>query len=186
MRLESGNAFEARHSLAPSLTSVLSLYPSSLHCRLLSGLLAGPQICQAGPASEPLPLLFSDIHAAPCFTPMWVLMKCPLLTKAFPNIFYDSPHLQHFLCAFPLNFLPCCCYVVAKLCLTLCDPMDCSLPGSSVPEISRQEYWSGLPCPSPGDLPDPGMEPTSPALAGGFFTATWEAWATEWIQPKSA
>ena len=33
----------------------------------------------------------------------------------------------------------------------------------------RQEYWSGLPFPSPGDLPDPGIEPTSPAL-GGFFT----------------
>ena len=126
LRLESGNALKARHSLAPSLTSVLSLYPSSLHCRLLSGLLAGPQICQAGPASEPLPLLFPDIHAAPCFTPMWVLMKCPLLTEAFPNISYDSPHPQHFLCTFPLNFLPCCCcYVVAKLCLTLCDPMDC-------------------------------------------------------------
>ena len=34
----------------------------------------------------------------------------------------------------------------------------------------RQEYWSGLPLPAPGDLPDPGIEPTSPALAGGFFT----------------
>ena len=34
----------------------------------------------------------------------------------------------------------------------------------------RQEYWSGLPFPSPGDLPDPGIEPTSPALGGGFFT----------------
>ena len=34
----------------------------------------------------------------------------------------------------------------------------------------RQEYWSGLPFPSPGDLPDPGVEPQSPALAGGFFT----------------
>ena len=34
----------------------------------------------------------------------------------------------------------------------------------------RQEYWSGLPFPSPGDLPDPGVEPVSPALAGGFFT----------------
>ena len=34
----------------------------------------------------------------------------------------------------------------------------------------RQEYWSGLPGPSPGDFPDPGMEPVSPALAGGFFT----------------
>ena len=34
----------------------------------------------------------------------------------------------------------------------------------------RQEYWSGLPFPSPRDLPDPGIEPASPALAGGFFT----------------
>ena len=44
----------------------------------------------------------------------------------------------------------------------------------------RQENWSGLPCPSPGDLPDPGIKPTSlksPSLAGEFFTtsATWEA-----------
>ena len=46
--------------------------------------------------------------------------------------------------------------------------------------FSRHEYWSGLPCPPPGHLPDPGIEPmslTSPALAGGFFTTstTWEA-----------
>ena len=32
--------------------------------------------------------------------------------------------------------------------------------------FSRQEYWSGLPCPPPGDLPNPGIEPTSPALQG--------------------
>ena len=47
-------------------------------------------------------------------------------------------------------------------------------------EFSRQEYWSGLPCPPPGNFPNPGMEPsslTSPSLEGGFFTtsATWEA-----------
>ena len=36
--------------------------------------------------------------------------------------------------------------------------------------FSRQEYWSGLPCLPPGNLPDPGIEPTSPALAHGFFT----------------
>ena len=45
---------------------------------------------------------------------------------------------------------------------------------------SRQAYWSEVPCPPPGDLPDPGNEPTSfgsPALAGGFFTTktTWAA-----------
>ena len=37
--------------------------------------------------------------------------------------------------------------------------------------FSRQQYWSGLPFPSPGNLPDPGIEPTSPALAGRFFTS---------------
>ena len=37
--------------------------------------------------------------------------------------------------------------------------------------FSRQEYWSGWPVPPPGDLPDPGIEPASPALAGGFFTS---------------
>ena len=65
-------------------------------------------------------------------------------------------------------------------CLTLCDAMDCSPLGSLSVRFSRQEYWSGLPCPPPGDLPDPGIKPASlksPALAGGFFTtsATWEA-----------
>ena len=41
--------------------------------------------------------------------------------------------------------------------------------------FSRQEYWSGLPFPSPGDLPKPEIESASPALAGRFFTtnATW-------------
>ena len=54
--------------------------------------------------------------------------------------------------------------LVTQLCLTLCDPMGCSLPGSSVHWIIQEEYWSGLPFPSPGDLPDPGIEPISPAL----------------------
>ena len=105
---------------------------------------------------------------------------------------------------------------VAGSCPTLSNPMDCSLPGSSVhgifqervPEwgaiillqlcpnlcdtrtvtcqaplsmgFPRQEYWSALPFPPPGDLPDLGIEAvslTSLALAGGFFTtsAPWEA-----------
>ena len=61
----------------------------------------------------------------------------------------------------------------AQSCLTLCDLMDYSPLGSSVMEFPGQEYWSGLPFPSPGDLPNPGIEPlsqVSPALTGGFFT----------------
>ena len=57
-----------------------------------------------------------------------------------------------------------CACSVSLLCLTLCDPMDGSLPGSSVQGFPRQEYWSGLPFPSPGDLSDPGIEPGTPAL----------------------
>ena len=49
--------------------------------------------------------------------------------------------------------------LVIQLCLTHCDPMDCSPPGSSVSMgFSRQEYWGGLPFPSSGDLPNPGIE----------------------------
>ena len=46
----------------------------------------------------------------------------------------------------------------------ICNPMDCRPSGSSVHGILQQEYWSGLPFPSPGDLPDPGIEPGPPAL----------------------
>ena len=53
---------------------------------------------------------------------------------------------------------------VAQSCLTLCNPMDSSLPGSAIMGFSRQEYWSGLPFPSPGNLPNLGIEPGSPAL----------------------
>ena len=46
--------------------------------------------------------------------------------------------------------------------LTLCNPTNCTPPLST--EFARQEYWSGLPFSSPGDLPNPGIEPRSPAL----------------------
>ena len=74
------------------------------------------------------------------------------------------------------------CTKSLQSCLILCDPTDRSLPGSSVHGILQQEYWSWLSFPSPGDLPNPGIEPaslTSSALAGGFFT-TNAAWETQW------
>ena len=57
------------------------------------------------------------------------------------------------------------CVCVAKwlqLCLTVCNPMDCSPPGPLSMGFSRQDYWSRLPCSPAGDLPDPGIKPTSP------------------------
>ena len=66
----------------------------------------------------------------------------------------------HYVCAQSLGLVP--------------DSLDYSLLGSSVPgNFPGQEYWSGSPFPPPGDLPDPGIKPESPAsptLAGGFFT----------------
>ena len=59
--------------------------------------------------------------------------------------------------------------LVTQLYPTLCDPMVYGPPGSLSMEFSRQEYWSGLPFPPPEDIPDPGIEPMSPALTGGFF-----------------
>ena len=62
---------------------------------------------------------------------------------------------------------------VAQSCLTLCDPMDGSLPGSSVHGILQARIQECLPFPPSGDLPNPGIEPASPlspVLAGRFFT----------------
>ena len=59
---------------------------------------------------------------------------------------------------------------VATSHLSLGDPMDCSPLGSSDYGISQQEYWSRLLFSSPGDLPDPGIKPTSLDLAHMFFT----------------
>ena len=77
---------------------------------------------------------------------------------------------------------------VAQSSLTLCDSMDCNLSGSSVHGIFRQQYWSGLPFPSPGDLPHPGIKPH--IVDRGFtIWATWEVllqtfipilWNTTW------
>ena len=62
-----------------------------------------------------------------------------------------------------------CCFV-PQSCPALCRPTAAARQAPLSWDFPRQEYRSGLPFPSPGGLPDPGMEPTSPALADGFFT----------------
>ena len=77
------------------------------------------------------------------------------------------------------------CSLLQVMCVCVCVCV-CAQPPSRVPllvnpctiarqlplsmEFSRQEYWSGLPFPTPRDLPDPRVKPTSPVLAGGIFT----------------
>ena len=60
---------------------------------------------------------------------------------------------------------------VAQLCPTLCDPMDVAHQAPPSMGFSRQEYWSGVPLPSPEDLPDPRFEPRSPAFQADALTS---------------
>ena len=79
------------------------------------------------------------------------------------NFLYLSIYLYIYICY--------CCCLLTKLYLTLfATPWTVTPPVPLSMGFPRQEYWSGLPFSSPGDLPDPGIEPTAPALAGGFFT----------------
>ena len=78
------------------------------------------------------------------------------------------------------QFVSCVCAKSLQSCPIWCNPMDGSHQAALSMGFSRQEHWSGLPCPPPGDPPNPRTEPTSlqsPASVVGFFTtsATWEA-----------
>ena len=89
---------------------------------------------------------------------------------------HHSPILEHFWVCVCACVCVLSCFSRAQLFATLWS-ITCQAPLSM--GFPRQEYWGGLSCPLPGDLPDPGMELeflTSPALAGGFFTArvAWE------------
>ena len=92
----------------------------------------------------------------------------------FHGFFLDQCTTVHSSYIHPRNVLDtltyCCCCLVIKSCLTLATPWTvvCQAPRSI--RFFRQEYWNGLPFPSPGDLLDPGIEPASPELANGFFT----------------
>ena len=108
-----------------------------------------------------------SLTSHPSLPPVWYLIFVGL------SVFYILlSHAGH------LKLLP--------LCLTLCNPMDCSPSAPMSLEFSRQEYWGGLPCPSLGDCHHPGIEPaslTSPALAGVFFT-TSATWGAQFHWPK--
>ena len=69
-----------------------------------------------------------------------------------------------------MSFLPSALCVLSHFsCVWLCDSMDYSPPAPLSMGFSRQEYWSGLPCPSPGDLPNPGIKPESLTVSWIFF-----------------
>ena len=109
-----------------------------------------------------------------CKKVMWNLLKSPVwfLNLGFTKLFLvDDSFCEGVFGAF-LRYLAASLAKSHQPCPTLCDCINCRPPGFSVHGVLQQEYWSGLPCPSPGDLLHPGIEPTSltsHALAGRFF-----------------
>ena len=78
---------------------------------------------------------------------------------------------KHSLVQILMHFSSICCCLVAKSCPTFATAWTVAHQIPLSTRFLRQEYWSGLPFPSPGDLPNLGTEPMSPALAGIFFTS---------------
>ena len=114
---------------------------------------------------------------------MLIYLKSPAFElDSWKHVFY-FPHqvllekdaCDHFICLFlgwPSPYYPLC-VSVTKSCPALCDVRYCSPPGSSVHGILQARALGWVVIPPPGDLPNPGLEPTSlgaPALAGGLFT----------------
>ena len=87
---------------------------------------------------------------------MIILNHVMSLYKITKVIYNDNIHI--------LYRNTCMCGKLLQSCLTLCNPMDCRVHQAPLfMGFSRQEYWSGLPCPPAGYLPNPGVESTSPA-----------------------
>ena len=121
----------------------------------------GGPLCDTRPfwTAERKPL---DVIGAESPRPSPSILPCP---QGHPK----APRLDLTLCHSPMKNYYCgCCYCsyccsVTSSCPTLCPPGPLSM------RIPRQGYWSGLAFPSPGELPNPGVKPASPALAAGFY-----------------
>ena len=126
-------------------------------------------------------MTFRRLNIQHCLRQTWLALE--LLDRAFCTAVWSSMlsrshwNSRSYMWKFFNSACVLSCVSHVWLCVTL---WIIALQAPLSMGFSRQEYWSGLPWPSPGDLPDTGIEPLSlmsPALAGKFFTAstTWEA-----------
>ena len=116
-----------------------------------------------------------------------IFMSILIILANINYLLFARRHTKHFTCEanssarHRITSWAICCFIginntyvhmTAWSCPTLCDPMDCSRQAPLSMGFFRQEYWSGLPFPPPGDLPDPGIQPVSLSLAPAtrFFT----------------
>ena len=95
----------------------------------------------------------------------WIMQSQPPTEKQSTNKGLQRIQLFRYLIAREKNKM-----LIAQSGTTLCNPMAVAHQAPLSMGFSRQEYWRGLPFPSLGDLPNPGIEPWSPVLAGRFFT----------------
>ena len=100
---------------------------------------------------------WSDLAVTPSLQATWdvTASEKPSLLPCPPT----PPRLAYVSFPWTLPSQKCVHAKSLQSCPTLYDPMDCSLPGSCIHGIPRQEYWSGLPCLPPGNLSEPGIEP---------------------------
>ena len=109
----------------------------------------------------------------------WIQMILQESLQSGPNFFIScKPHknkecIWFFLTLYQLHGAETCCYCLLFSCQVMsnsfANPQTVALQAPLSMGLSQQ-YWCGFPCPPPGDLPNPGIEPTSPAPAGRFFT----------------
>ena len=119
---------------------------------------------------------FQDIQQIP---DVWLPKSLILNSIVFANSLCTSFYRLYIISRL-LMVLVCVCTQLLSSVQLFATPWTVAYQASLSMKFSRQEYWSTLPCPPPGDFPDPGIEPmslTSPALVGKFFTssATWDA-----------
>ena len=145
------------------LLSRMSLFPASPPFQSQSkNTLVLLTVCVWWPLTSVFTSLSLKTYLSGCFL-FLPSVFISLLLQAY--LFISSSQVIQLL--FPisaLQYLVVVVVLVTQLCLTLCNPMNWSSPGSSVHGILQAGIWSGLPFPSPGDLPDLGIEPGSPAL----------------------
>ena len=126
-----------------------------------------------------------------CTDPLWYSQALPVLCKLLQALYATVTAVSVSVDAPIIPVLPygldqkgeCCCYLVTSVISSSVTPWTVAHQASLSMGFSRQEYWSGLPFPSPGDLRNPGIELASPCIGRQILNhwATWEAYR-EWIE----
>ena len=135
-------------------------YQKTTNSTLVTRTLFCPPAAQTWTPDTTPPALTSNMFFSPCWPPQQTALRPSSYSSLKPGIIQMVS-----LAPIPHNVK----VLAAQSCPTLCDPIDLGHQAPLFMEFSRQEFWNGLPFPSPGDFPDPRIEPVSPSLQAEFF-----------------